>query len=93
MIRSSNIPFDNNSLFAANFAEYVINKQLKKIKKGIPKAIVQFGLFVLDIVMVIMFVLTAAYMCISANIRYIFCEAIFSKATETVNRNYFLSVC
>ena len=69
MIRSTNIPFDNNSLFAANFDENVINKQLIKIKKGIPKAIVQFGLFVLDIVMVIMFVVMAAYVCISANIR------------------------
>ena len=38
----------------------LIKKQLRKIKKGITKAIVQLGLFVVDIVIIIMFVLMAA---------------------------------
>jgi hypothetical protein len=47
-------------MFDVNFDESVINKQLMKIKKGIPKAIIQFGLFVVDIVIMILFVLTTA---------------------------------
>ena len=52
-IRSLSIAFDSKSLLALNFVVRVIKKQLKNIRIGIPKAIVQFGLFVVTIVMVI----------------------------------------
>ena len=58
--RSNNIPLDNNSLFTVNFDENVISKQIEKIKKGIPRAIVQFGLLVLDMVILIKFIIMAA---------------------------------
>ena len=53
--RSANTPFDNSLLLTVNFGKSVIKKQLKKIKKGIPKAIVQLGLFVVDIVIIKIF--------------------------------------
>ena len=52
---SKRIAFDNNKLFALNFAVSVIKKQPKNISKGIPKATIQFGFFVVIIVIVIMF--------------------------------------
>ena len=53
------IAFDNKVLFALNFEVSVMMKQAKNISRGIPKAKVQFGLLVVDIVIEINFKMTA----------------------------------
>ncbi|MEO8111504.1 MAG: hypothetical protein ABI594_15775 [Ginsengibacter sp.] len=52
---SISIAFDNKSLLVLNFVVRVIKKQLKNIIIGIPIATFQFGLFIIDVVIVITF--------------------------------------